>query len=373
MNIDRKLQAAGAALAGVGYIGAAVASNHLARRPADQSACVDPDDADAAELSEAAYILGVHYAEAGNMHAAARWLRTAAHRDVGDAALRLALVLQALDDPQAQHWFAAAADAGYAAADADQLDAPDLPLTCCPSPADQDIAADALNRAEETVRAACAQAERIVAAAREEAHAITTAAQRQAGVALTTRCTAGQEWSLPPALRLIDLALDQGGGPKSIWSGTSFAVPRIAQQIAANCTATNPDEDHHASLRSLWYYLANETPLAVRSTCGAPPDADRGADWLILYTDSPRMAAQAKGQRLLKLGAPRVHGDLHSGNVLIADASTLNWLLAEDHDEVLSVSTKVSHIRPGASTPNNRNEDRTEVAEFEFLMPVPAA
>jgi len=171
---------------------------------------------------------------------------------------------------------------------------------------------------------------------------------------------------------LIDLALYQGGSTNSIWSGTSFAVPRIAQQIAACCAAIDPDEDHRASLRSLWHYLANETPLAVRSTCGTPPDADRGADWLILYTNSTRMAAQAKGQRLIKLDASLLHGDLYPGNVLRADASTLNRLLAEDHNEVLSVSTKVSHIRPSTTTPDNREEDRTEVAEFEFLMPVPA-
>jgi hypothetical protein len=375
MDAEESLRAAGNALrlARDGYTPASAAPRPHA---------LDPHDAaDAAELGEAAYILGVHYLEAGNLAAAARWLMTAAQRDVGDAALRLALVLQAVEDPQAAHWFRLAEQAGYAVDDVDQLDAPQLRLSCCPSPADEAVTADALQRAEETVRAACVEAERIVADAREQARAITAQALRQATqvhVSTGARSTGPHPgWANPLALTILTLLATNPDDDH--WSTddicAAFKQPHHGQwqRLLSTMKCTGRGE--------VWSSLATKLlddgcvqPLAIRSTCG---DGGRDA-WVLPGGDTFKMVFQAKS-----------HGDLHPGNVLmnadhanvrlidcadatVADTSTLHRYLATYPHDVVSVATRVSQIRPTTSTDDGQ-EQRTDLAEFEMLIGAPAA
>jgi diguanylate cyclase (GGDEF)-like protein len=185
MTPEAELDQAGAALRRM--LAGEAPSPRDADAPLTAGAGFDPDDAaDAADLGHAAYTLGVHYAAAGNVDAAVRWLRVAARRDVGDAASRLAMVLRTRalanfgDDVEASHWFEAASAAGYAAEDADQFDEPVLPLSCCPSAVDEEVTADARRQAEEIIRTACHEAEAVLAAARQQADRIVATAWEEA-------------------------------------------------------------------------------------------------------------------------------------------------------------------------------------------------
>jgi hypothetical protein len=380
MNVEDQLRAAGAALRD--------ADRGVVPPDADQRRGLDPDDAaDAAELGEAAYILGVHYLEAGNLPAASRWLLTAAQRDIGDAALRLALVLQASDDPHATHWFRVAEQVGYAVDDVDQLDTPELPLTCCPSPADDVVTADALRRAEATIRTACAEADRIVADAHKRAQEITAEARRRDS-------------------RLLPSSVTRG--PRTHPDGVYPLALTILTMLA-----TNPADDHWASLASCivskkphhgtWQRLLSKfdcvgegevwssvvaslldrefvQPLAVRSTYGN----GRSDGWLLTNDTGATAVYQVKSGCHRDSDAPQAKSDPPADKVrsrpdcddarlgdhrsaTVADTSKLQEFLAAYPHEVMSVATKVSQVRPARPTEDGE-EQRTELAAFEVLI-----
>jgi hypothetical protein len=381
MNVEDQLRAAGAAL-GDADLG-------VVPPDADQRRGMDPDDAaDAAELGEAAYILGVHYLEAGNLPAASRWLLTAAQRDIGDAALRLALVLQASNDPQATHWFRVAEQVGYAVDDVDQLDTPELPLTCCPSPADDAVTADALQRAEATIRMACAEADRIVADAHKRAQEIAAEARRRDSRLRPSSVMRGArthpEGVDPLAVTLLTMLATNAADDHwpSLASFTTFKKPHHVtwQRLLSKIECVDQGEVWSSVAAAL---LDREfvQPLAVRSTYG-----NGGSDgWLFTNDAGATAYYQLKSTCHRDAGAPqearsdssasKMHsqpdgGDArlgHRGSATVADTSTIREFLAAYPHEVMSVATKVSQVRPAKPT-DDGEEQRTELAAFEVLI-----
>jgi len=174
-----------------------------------RSVLLNSDHAEGPQLGLAAYTLGVHYWAQDETEQAMHWLQIAARYDVGDAALRLALLyevrsvgkyptLEALsagpsDEPaelsMARYWYQRAAEAGYSN-DGKQgsfdLDKPAFDLdTCCATMNElrareerEQIIADAQVDAEKIVRLARLDVQRIVDCARLEVDAL--AAERKA-------------------------------------------------------------------------------------------------------------------------------------------------------------------------------------------------
>lgn len=169
-----------------------------ARAPADDHAS-GPDGVAApydalmdAELGALAYALGRHLFVHGDHQRAEQWLRIAADRRVGDAALWLARMLETAEvesfnialgltiegvappdlttTSEASHWFARAAEEGYGPGfgPPDIGDDPYLGLACCEKMAGHAAA----GRAQEIIEAARAQADKIVTQAKGDARLI---------------------------------------------------------------------------------------------------------------------------------------------------------------------------------------------------------
>jgi cell division septum initiation protein DivIVA len=147
------------------------------------------------ELGSAAYAVGTHYAIHGDHSMAERWLRLAAERGIGDAALQLARICERrevksfnialeldLDADrssafvpdvlsEAHYWYQRAAEEGYGSSALGLTKRPDTPLlsfACCNAGARP--AAEA--KAEAVVRDARAKAAEIIERAREDARLI---------------------------------------------------------------------------------------------------------------------------------------------------------------------------------------------------------
>ncbi|MGC5665085.1 hypothetical protein ACN261_32355 [Micromonospora sp. WMMD723] len=168
---------------------------HLhARRAADPKQRRQMDDTIAdVELGYSAYLLGVHYQIHGQRDLAEHWLHVAAVRDVADAAVRLAMLLEyrsvltantsidtapTPDDDlaRARRWYQVAAKAGYSPHD-DGDPAPLSPLTadCCPAvehaagvETTDEIISSARRQASALLRQARADVKVIIDAARHE-------------------------------------------------------------------------------------------------------------------------------------------------------------------------------------------------------------
>ncbi|KAB1161415.1 hypothetical protein F6X68_04725 [Micromonospora sp. AMSO12t] len=168
--------------------------NQYSKRAGDPQQRQRMDEAVAeAELGIAAYLLGVHYQVHGRPDQAEHWLRTAADRDVADAAVRLAMLLEyrsviaantsidstpAVDDDltAARRWYRIAAHAGYHLHD-DSKPADPTPLTldCCPAVEQaagvetaEEIIGDARRQADALLRQARADVRIIIETARQE-------------------------------------------------------------------------------------------------------------------------------------------------------------------------------------------------------------
>ncbi|SCF42207.1 Sel1 repeat-containing protein [Micromonospora matsumotoense] len=168
---------------------------HLhARRAADPRQCRQMDDTIAdAELGTAAYLLGIHYQIHGRRDQAEHWLHIAAARDVADAAVRLAMLLEyrsvvtdntSIDTPsttegdltRARRWYQAAAKAGYRTHDAgDPTPLTPLAFDCCPAVAQ----AAGIETADEIISAARRQAAFLLRQARADVKVIIDAARHE--------------------------------------------------------------------------------------------------------------------------------------------------------------------------------------------------